>query len=282
MAARRAPAAAVATAPAAPDPTAIATLAGWLAEAQRAGDPLPARRPGGRLGPLLSAFAKPTGSAWPSRSRSATCWPRTIRRCSATMPAPRWRAPTWCWCSTATSRGSRRTTPPAPALRVAHIGPDPHFRRMPVRGYRADLAIAADPPVAACRRCHAPLPGRSRTRRAQRRRAGAARRPAADPRRRRSPCDWLSHCVSRGDGRRRGGLHRTRRGAGARCASGARTGCCRNAHSGGLGWAMPAALGAQLARPRPAGHRGDRRRHPTSSPTRSPATRSPRRWGCRS
>ena len=38
-----------------------------------------------------------------------------------------------------------RATPPAPGARVVHVGPDPLFATRPVRGFRSDLVIAADP-----------------------------------------------------------------------------------------------------------------------------------------
>ena len=36
-------------------------------------------------------------------------------------------------------------SPPGEDVRVVHVGADPLFRRMPVRGYRTDLTIVADP-----------------------------------------------------------------------------------------------------------------------------------------
>ncbi len=142
---------------------------------------------------------------------------------------------------------------PGHATRVIHIGPDPHFARMPVRGYKTDLAIASDP-VAAIRalgealgsptpeaaRRSAALAARAVERRAKAR--AVAEAGAGEP----LSAEWMSLCLSRAMGpdgvifSELGVLPSMMEIAGPN-----RVFC--NPHSGGLGWALPAALGAQLA-----------------------------------
>ena len=138
---------------------------------------------------------------------------------------------------------------PGPEVRVAHLGPDPAFRRMPVRGYRADLSVTADP-VAALAALEAALGPPDAA--AEARAAGVAARAAA--RTARTPAqpegaitvDWLSHCVSEVMDDRAMAVSELGIVAGAMRLQGQNRLFC-NPHSGGLGWAMPTALGLQLA-----------------------------------
>jgi acetolactate synthase-1/2/3 large subunit len=136
-------------------------------------------------------------------------------------------------------------------VKAIHIGPDPHFARMPVRGYRTDLAITADP-VAAIAALEAALdePGPDLRRRSIRD-TGAARRAAAKTRAEAASgepmgAEWLSACVSEilGDT----GIAFTELGLMPEMmALKGQNRLFSNPHSGGLGWGMTAALGAQLA-----------------------------------
>ncbi|WP_238380957.1 thiamine pyrophosphate-requiring protein [Alkalilacustris brevis] len=142
---------------------------------------------------------------------------------------------------------------PGSGTRVVHIGPDPQFRRMPVRGYRTDLAIQADP--AAALHALAAALGAPDEAVEKRRRAIAAqsaeRRAKADEVAQSgatSPMsgEWLSKCVS--DIMDQDAVAFSELGLvpGAMSAKGPNR-IFNNPHSGGLGWGFPAALGAQLA-----------------------------------
>ena len=138
-------------------------------------------------------------------------------------------------------------------VRVIHIGPDPYFQRMPVRGYQSDLAITSDPavaiaalgaamaePGASINSRRAALTERSRARLAAV--AELAEAGCASP----MSAEWMSRCLSQAMDER--ALVFSELGVVP-----AATPVCgpnrifSNPHSGGLGWAMPAALGAQLA-----------------------------------
>jgi acetolactate synthase-1/2/3 large subunit len=141
----------------------------------------------------------------------------------------------------------------SPEARVIHVGTDPGFRRMPVRGYESDLAITSDPAAAvaaldlvmdasgeaieARRQRIASLAGERRSK-AQ----AAAESGNGSP----MSAEWMSLCLSDvlGDD----GVLFSELGVVPGCMD--LKGPNRlfsNPHSGGLGWAMPAALGAQLA-----------------------------------
>lgn len=132
--------------------------------------------------------------------------------------------------------------------RVVHIGPDPQFGRMPVRGYRSDLSIAADP-VAALESLMARAPDQAAVERHARVAARAAMTRPKTP----EPGDagpmtaaWLSRCVS--DIMDENAVAFSELGLllPAMSLKGPNR-VFSNVHAGGLGWAMPAALGAQLA-----------------------------------
>lgn len=142
---------------------------------------------------------------------------------------------------------------PDASVKIVQMGADPQFERMPIRGYQADLAITSDP-AAGLEALHAALASRQldigarrdaiAARSSDRRRAMADAIEAGKA----SPmgAEWLSKCVSDilGDD----GVVFSELGIvpGAIAAKGPNRVFC-NPHSGGLGWALPAALGAQLA-----------------------------------
>ena len=146
------------------------------------------------------------------------------------------------------------TNAPGPETIVVHIGPDPHFARMPVRGFRTDLAISSDSVeaiLAVDREARAPSAALQRSKAlaqsaTQRRDAAQVKAKAGDT----NPmsAEWISHCVSEimdeeAVAFSELGLlpaYMTLKGANRLFS---------NVHAGGLGWAMPAALGAQLMRP---------------------------------
>ena len=147
------------------------------------------------------------------------------------------------------------TNAPTSQAQVVHIGPDPHFSRMPVRGYRTDLAITSDPLAAVLALQGAAHPTEAAISRldqlttsAERRRNAARARAASCGASNPMTAEWISACVSDimdqdaivfselGLLPSYMDLHGPNR-------------FFNNVHAGGLGWAMPAALGAQLMRP---------------------------------
>ena len=139
---------------------------------------------------------------------------------------------------------------PSPDAEVIHLGPDPLFARIPVRGYRTTQAIQCNA-VAGLRALRAALPGRPNDERqqaienkhaeffgriagkAEAGKTGLANKP------------WVAKCISDvlGDGvvfSERGGPRPLFDVAGPNQWFG-------NTQAGGLGWALPAALGFQLA-----------------------------------
>jgi acetolactate synthase-1/2/3 large subunit len=141
---------------------------------------------------------------------------------------------------------------PGPEVRIVHAGADPHFLRMPVRGYRTDLAVQSDPEafVRALDAASTP-PADIVTRQSQlaaahtewrsneRQKVDAGRRAPMS-------AEWLSHCLSEVLGEE--GIVFSELGVlpSAMNLKGPNR-VFANPHSGGLGWALPAALGAQLA-----------------------------------
>lgn len=234
----------------APETEAIATLASWIAEAQspvvlcQRGDPQ------GRVSNALSRCADVFGLA--------VAEPFSIRNVLAsTDPSLIGYNP-----KAATAGADlvivldsgvpwiEAVSAPERDIRVVHIGPDPLFRRMPVRGYRTDLAITADPAVA-LESLLKMTPDAGASARRNRVRAWAMDSRNAVQKHDAGgdgpmSAEWMSACVSdiMDDGAvafSELGLllpHMTVRGPNR---------VFSNVHAGGLGWAMPAALGAQLA-----------------------------------
>ncbi|ADZ69480.1 thiamine pyrophosphate-requiring protein [Polymorphum gilvum] len=146
---------------------------------------------------------------------------------------------------------------PGPDVRVIHVGPDPLFQRMPVRGYQADLVITSDATaaiVALDAALDAAMPASDE--RAEKRRIAAGtlsetRRTSAkaaavsgcaSP----MSAEWMSLCLSEALDERAVVFGELGVVPGAMTLKGPNR-MFNNPHSGGLGWALPAALGAQLA-----------------------------------
>lgn len=237
----------------APDQNAIATLAGWIGEARaplilaQRGDT------GGRVGRALADLA--------DRHALAVVEPFVVRNLLASdhpmlqgyNPGP----------AIAESdliivldsgvpwiEGAHR---PANGQRIAHIGPDPQFRRMPMRGYHSDLSVIADvagaldalaralpEPGAAVAERHARLSRASSDRRAQAARLAEAGSGAP------MSAEWLSRCLGEAMDDRAVIFSELGVVPGAMRLAGPNR-LFSNPHSGGLGWALPAALGAQMA-----------------------------------
>ena len=146
------------------------------------------------------------------------------------------------------------TNAPGPETTVVHIGPDPHFARMPVRGFRTDLAISSDPveAILAVDRAARPSSAAGPRRKAlaqsafQRRDAAQVKAKAGDT----NPmsAEWISHCVSEIMDEKAVAFSELGLLPAYMTLKGPNR-LFNNVHAGGLGWAMPAALGAQLMQP---------------------------------
>ena len=146
------------------------------------------------------------------------------------------------------------TNAPGPETIVVHIGPDPHFARMPVRGFRTDLAISSDSVeaiLAVDRAARAPPAAGQRSKAlaqsaTQRRDAAEVKARAGDT----NPmsAEWISHCVSEIMDEEAVAFSELGLLPAYMTLKGPNR-LFNNVHAGGLGWAMPAALGAQLMRP---------------------------------
>ena len=146
------------------------------------------------------------------------------------------------------------TNAPGPETIVVHIGPDPHFARMPVRGFRTDLAISSDSVeaiLAVDREARAPSAALQRSKAlaqsaTQRRDAAQVKAKAGDT----NPmsAEWISHCVSEIMDEEAVAFSELGLLPAYMILKGPNR-LFNNVHAGGLGWAMPAALGAQLMRP---------------------------------
>ena len=146
------------------------------------------------------------------------------------------------------------TNAPGPETIVVHIGPDPHFARMPVRGFRTDLAISSDSVeaiLAVDRAARAPSAAGQRSKAlaqsaTQRRDAAQVKAKAGDT----NPmsAEWISHCVSEIMDEEAVAFSELGLLPAYMTLKGPNR-LFNNVHAGGLGWAMPAALGAQLTRP---------------------------------
>jgi acetolactate synthase-1/2/3 large subunit len=243
------PAAAVAR-PTAPDPGSIRMLADWIAESEapvvlcQRGDPF------GVLGQKLSDCAAAFGLG--------VVEPFSIRNVLASED------PAFLGYDAADATDGadlvivldsgipwiEAANAPSGTTRVVHIGPDPLFRRMPVRGYQSDLAITSDPVLAldALLAVGADAKAAERQKTIQTRRANVlSKRLKLDaggdgP----MSAEWMSRCIS--DVMDDQAIAFTELGLllPHMSLSGPNR-VFSNVHAGGLGWAMPAALGAQLA-----------------------------------
>lgn len=249
----RVPSPGPATRPAAPDAEAVGTVARWLATAT---SPLILCQRGdvaGHLGPALSDFGR--------RHGIGIAEPFVVRNVLASDDP----------CHLGPDAGAALDAAdvvvvldsgvpwiasrqgPAPDARVVHVGADPNFARMPVRGYRSDLSICADP-TAFLTALNAAMPDpdtAAAARFADLRSAAAHRRQAIDAQAasgRTAPMSdaWMSACLS--DAMDDDAVVFSELGVVPDAMRLRRQNQLFNTpHSGGLGWAFPAALGAQLA-----------------------------------
>jgi acetolactate synthase-1/2/3 large subunit len=235
-----------------PDPAAIAQAARWLEQAKR---PLILCQRGdveGRAGTLLASLAErfviPVVEPFSIRNVMASDHPMFL---GYDVEGPLSEADVVLVVDSAVP-WIESLHRPAPETKIIHIGPDPHFRRMPIRGYQADLAIASDASAAlsALRKTmvlstHADERRALYAQAAEERRLKAAERAVqgcASP----MSAEWMSHCISQMMDER--AVVFSELGVVLDAMSLKRPNqIFSNPHSGGLGWALPAALGAQLA-----------------------------------
>ena len=228
-----------AASPAQIDPDASVRIRDWLVKARSAAIVCQRGDPEGRLGPLISTLAEKTG---------ATVYePFTVRNVlAASDPAfggYRSPAPDHDLILVIDSQTPwiEATSAPDPNARVVHIGPDPHVSRLPIRGFRSDLAVTADPVLAVA----ALLDGMDGKPTPRTVRDWRPPTPApSDP----MSTEWMSHCV--GQIMDDETLAFSELGLLPEYLDlTAQNRHFNHAHSGGLGWALPAALGAQVMRP---------------------------------
>jgi acetolactate synthase-1/2/3 large subunit len=247
----------VAAAPARPSEAAVATAAGWLASAER---PLLIAQRSGRdaagmaaLARLAELAAAPVVEHWPVRISLPSEHPLH----AGFDPHP--------WLAQAdlvvTVDAPVPWIPgragPGPGCRVVALGADPLQARIPIRGFRVDLALAGDPTLAleALADAVAPLLRGREASLADRRlalaRAGRERREASRAHARAGSgtpmsAAWVAACLDEAIGE--DGVVVTELGVDPAQLRRRHPGSFLNhALSGGLGWALPAALGVQLA-----------------------------------
>ncbi len=240
----------VSASPAAPDASEIAILAEWIAASDRPVILCQRGDPQGKVSELLSRCAQVFGMAvaepFSIRNVLASDNPALVgynpkaAMAEADLVVVLDSGVPWI----------EAVSAPSKETRVVHIGPDPLFRRMPVRGYRTDLAITSDP-VAALDALLKFAPDAKASARRDKVYETVAQARAAQPK----PdaggdgpmsAEWMSACISEimddsAVAFTELGLlmpHMTLKGPNR---------VFSNVHAGGLGWAMPAALGAQLA-----------------------------------
>ena len=240
--------------PAAPDPAAVRLLADWLRAADRPMVICQRGDPAGRLGQRLAAFATRHGIGVSAAFATRNVLPSEHPNFLGFLPSSELSEADLVIVLDSGTPWIPASQSPSTRTNVAHIGPDPHFARMPVRGHRIDLAVQADPvialdaldaalvdPLAGATRRNATL-ARAATDRQVRLRETVRVASSTDP----MGSEWLSHCIGQvmGDD----GVVFSDLGAlpGFLNLAGPNR-FFNSPHSGGLGWAMNAALGAQLA-----------------------------------
>lgn len=238
--------------PASPDPAAVTAAAGLLAQAQAPVILVQRGDPDGALSAALQEFSSAHGIAVAEPFSVRNVMPSAHPMFIGHDPKAALDSADVVLALDCDIPWIEATQRPGAGVRIIHAGPDPHFLRMPVRGYHTDLAIQTDP-TALIRALSAAMKPRSGTahrgaaiaRRSEARRTAAATR-AAQGETGPMSAEWLSLCLS--DAMGDDGIVFSELGVlpGMMDLAGPNR-VFSNPHSGGLGWALPAALGAQLA-----------------------------------
>ncbi|MCT7378432.1 thiamine pyrophosphate-requiring protein [Chelativorans salis] len=236
-----------------PDPAAIAQAAQWLSAAKnplivcQRGDP--DGRVGAALADLAETFAIPVVEPFSIRNLMASDHPMFLGY-DIKMPLAAADVVLVVDSGVPWIESLHR---PASETKIIHLGPDPNFQRMPVRGYQADLAIASDASAGLTALATAMEPTtsmveerRARYARLSRERLEKAAENAAEGCASPMSTEWMSHCVAAVMDERAVIFSELGVLPGHLRVNGPNR-IFSNPHSGGLGWALPAALGAQLA-----------------------------------
>lgn len=242
-----------AASPAAPNPQAVEQAAAWLASAKNPLIICQRGDPAGKVSALLGELSEQHGIAvsevFATRNVMASDHPMLVGpNLAELLPAA-----DVILVVDAPVAWIENVAQPDAGAKVIHIGPDPLFARMPVRSYRTSLAIAANTAnvlsaLDTALGAHAPADNKRREvtlARHETYRNSVAKAAEAGSRGAASKA-WVARCISDilGDD----GIVFNERGAPSpfyTLKAGNRF--FGNTPAGGLGWALPAALGAQLA-----------------------------------
>lgn len=243
----------IAASPAAPNPQAVEQAAAWLASAKNPLIICQRGDPAGKVSALLGELSERHGIAvsevFATRNVMASDHPMLVGpNLAELLPAA-----DVILVVDAPVAWIENVAQPDAGAKVIHIGPDPLFARMPVRSYRTSLAIAANTAnvlsaLDIALGAHAPADNKRREvtlARHETYRNSVAKAAEAGSRGAASKA-WVARCISDilGDD----GIVFNERGAPSpfyTLKAGNRF--FGNTPAGGLGWALPAALGAQLA-----------------------------------
>lgn len=233
--------------PAAPDPATLARAVAACAAAERPVILVQRGDTAGRLAPAVAALAARLGTPVYEPFPVRNVLPSAAPALAGYAPGPVLKTADLILAIDCDIPWIEALHRPDRATPVIQIGPDPLFARMPVRGHKTDIALTGDA-VATVTALATALPGPDRpfthpdpaARRANARAVAEAGSTAP------MTAEWMSACVSDIMDDRAVAFTELGLLPGFMDLKGPNRLFC-NPHSGGLGWALPAALGAQLA-----------------------------------
>ncbi len=246
------PAARPAATPASPDPAAVQAAADWLAGAKAPVILVQRGDPDGTLSAALQEFSRAHGIAVAEPFSVRNVMPSAHPMFVGHDPKAALDGADLVLALDCDIPWIEATQRPGAGTRIIHAGPDPHFLRMPVRGYHTDLAIQTDPSALIKALSAAMTPDAGATKRAAAISTRSKARRAADATQAAQgetapmSAQWLSHCLSAAIDDDAVVFSELGVLPGMMDLAGPNR-VFSNPHSGGLGWALPAALGAQLA-----------------------------------